>query len=128
MKIRFLLPAVLIATLILTGNVLGGGAVRQGTLTFSAPVYEIEDLVAELLEDGNNVLVAGKVKNLGYSPVKGYVIVYFKNGKGVVVHSVETDVNNNRPFPRGKIGSFEISANIERTPDIQNVVIEFVNK
>lgn len=60
--------------------------------------------------------------------MKGYVIVYFKNGKGAVVHSVETDVNKNRPFSRGKIGSFETSGNIENTTDIQNVVIEFVNK
>lgn len=128
MKTRFLLPAVLIATLLLTGNLFGGSSARTGTLTFSAPVYEIEDLVAELQEDGNNVLVSGNVKNLGHSPVKGYVIVYFKNGKGVVVNSVETEVNKNRPFSRGKTGSFEISANIESTPDIQNVVIEFVNK
>ncbi|MBU1182887.1 MAG: hypothetical protein ABIJ52_08950 [Pseudomonadota bacterium] len=128
MKTKFLLPVVLIATLLLTGNVFGGSTARTGTLTFSAPVYEIEDLVAELQEDGNNVLVSGNVKNLGHSPVKGYVIVYFKNEKGVVVHSVETDVNKNRSFSRGKTGSFEISANIESTPDIQNVVIEFVNK
>ncbi len=128
MKIRFLLPVVLITTLLLVGNVLGGSSTRTGTLTFSAPVYEIEDLVAELQEDGNNVFVSGNVKNFGHSPVKGYVIVYFKNGKGVVVHSVETDVNKNKPFSRGKTGSFEISANIGNTTDIQNVVIEFVNK
>jgi len=128
MKIRYLLPSVLIVTLFLTGNVLGGSAVRQGALTFSAPVFEIEDLTAELQNDGNNVLVSGKVKNLGHSPVKGYVIVHFKNGKDVVVHSVETDVNQNRPFHGGKAGSFEISANIEGKTDIQNVIIEFVNK
>jgi len=128
MKTRYLLPVVLIGTLLLAGNLFGGSVVRTGTLTFSAPVYEIEDLVAELQEDGNNVLVSGKVKNLGHSPVRGYVIVYFKNGKGAVVHSVETEVNKNRPFPRGKTGLFETSANIENTTDIQNVVIEFVNK
>ena len=128
MKTRYLLPVVLIGTLLLAANVFGGSVVRTGTLTFAAPVYEIEDLVAELQEDGNNVLVSGKVKNLGHSPVKGYVIVYFKNGKGAVVHSVETDVNKNRPFSHGKAGLFETSANIENTTDIQNVVIEFVNK
>jgi len=128
MKIRFFLPVVFIATLLLAGNVLGGSVVRSGTLSFSAPVYEIEDLVAELQEDGNNVLVSGKIKNLGHSPVKGYVIVYFKNGKDVVVHSVEADVNKNRPFSRGKAGEFETSANIGNKTDIQNVVIEFVNK
>jgi hypothetical protein len=128
MKLRHLLPTVLIVTLFLTGYAFGGSSIRQSALTFSAPIYEIEDLIAELQEDGNNVLVSGKVKNLGHSPVKGYVIVYFKNEKGVVVHSVETDVNNNKPFTRGKAGSFEISANIEGKTGIQNVFIEFVNK
>jgi hypothetical protein len=127
MKLRYLLPAV-ITTLFFTVYAFGGSAVRQSALTFSAPVYEIEDLTADLQEDGHNVLVTGKVKNLGFSPVKGYVIVYFKNEKGVVVHSVETDVNNNKPFTRGKAGSFEISANIEGKTGIQNVFIEFVNK
>jgi hypothetical protein len=128
MKTRYLLPVVIIVILLLAGNIFGGSVVRTGTLTFSAPVYEIEDLVAELQQDGNNVLVSGKIKNLGHSPVKGYVIVHFKNGKGVVVHSVETEVNKNKPFARGKSGIFETLANIENSTGIQNVVIEFVNK
>lgn len=128
MRIKKNFPVIILLILIFAANALGGSGVRTGTLTFSAPVYEIEDLVAEMQGDGNNVLVTGKIKNLSHYPVKGYVIVHFKNSNDEVVHSVETDVNNKRPFAHGKAAAFETSANIGNTPDIQNVVIEFVNR
>jgi hypothetical protein len=128
MKIKHIVPVIILLILILAANASGGSGVRTGTLTFSAPVYEIEDLVAQMKEDGSYVTVTGKIRNLSHYPVKGYVIVYFKNGKDEVVHSVETDVNDKRPFGHGKAGNFETSANIGNNPDIENVVIEFVNK
>jgi len=128
MRIKHVFPVIIMSILIFAGNAPGGSGVRTGTLTFSAPVYEIEDLAAEMQGDGNNVLVTGKIKNLSHYPVKGYVIVYFKNGKDEVVHSAETDVNDKRPFAHGKAGAFETSANVGNIPDIQNVIIEFVNR
>jgi len=128
MRIKHIFPVIILSILFFAAHATGGSGVRTGTLTFSAPVYEIEDLVAEMQGDGNNVLVTGKIKNLSHYPVKGYVIVYFKNGNDEVVHSVETDVNDKRPFAHGKAGTFETSANVGNTPDIQNVVIEFINR
>jgi hypothetical protein len=128
MRIKHVLPVTILSILVFAANASGGSGVRTGTLTFSAPVYEIEDLAAEMQEDGNNVLVTGKIKNLSHHPVKGYVIVYFKNGNDEVVHSVETDVNDKKPFAHGKAGAFETSANVGNNPDIQNVIIEFINR
>ncbi len=128
MRIKYIFPAIILSILIFAANAPAGSGVRTGTLTFSAPVYEIEDLVAEMQEDGNNVLVSGKIRNLSHHPVKGYVIVHFKSGNDEVVHSVETNVNDKKPFAHGKVGAFETSANVGNTPDIQNVVIEFVNR
>ncbi|RPH51616.1 MAG: hypothetical protein EHM85_05945 [Desulfobacteraceae bacterium] len=128
MRINHIFPVIIMIILIFAANAVGGSGVRTGTLTFSAPVYEIEDLVAEMQEDGNNVLVTGKIRNLSHHPVKGYVIVYFKNGNDEVVRSAETDVNDKKPFAHGKAGTFETSANVGNTPDINNVVIEFVSR
>lgn len=128
MRIKNIFPVIVLSILVFAANAPGGSGVRTGTLTFSAPVYEIEDLVADMQEDGNNVLVTGRIRNLSHYSVKGYVIVYFKNGRDEVVHSVETDVNDKRPFSHGNTGSFETSANIGNTPDIQNVIIEFIKR
>ncbi len=128
MRIKFVIAISLIVVLAFGINSFGGSNIRKNTFTFSAPVYEVEDLIAELQKDGDNVLVSGKIRNLSHTPVKGCVIIYFKNDKGKVVRSVEVDVNDKMSFRHGKTGVFETTVNIGNVPDIQNVVVEFVNR
>lgn len=128
MRIKLLVTISLIVVLAFGINAFGGSSIRKETLTFSAPVYELEDLIAEMQKDGDNVLVSGKIRNLSHNSVRGYVIIYLKNDKDKVVRSVETDVNDNMYFHHGKTGNFETTVNIGNVPDIQNVIVEFVSK
>lgn len=111
-------------TTILQAN--GADSVVEQPLTFGGPQYEIEDLTAQLQSDGTVILVSGKIRNLGHSATRGYVVVYLKDGNNDVIHAMETDVNEKRPFGHGKAGYFEVSANIEGISGLQNVSIEFV--
>ncbi|MBU1054983.1 MAG: hypothetical protein KKC46_14320 [Proteobacteria bacterium] len=128
MRIKLLVTVSLILVLAFGVSAFGGSNIRKNTFTFSAPVFEVEDLIAELQDNGSNVLVSGKIKNLSHHPVKGYVIIYLKDSKDQVVGYVEATVNDQRSFQHGKAGRFETAFNIDNIPNIQNVVVEFVDK
>ena len=119
----------LILIVFLTGTIVcahGAGDVTEQPLTFGGPQYEIVDLTAQLQSDGTVILVTGKIRNLGHSDTRGYVIVYLKDGNDDVIHAMETDVNEKQPFGHGKAGYFEASANIEGMAGLSNVSIEYV--
>ncbi|MGB5157983.1 hypothetical protein [Desulfobacterium sp. N47] len=128
MRIKLLIAVSFIVVLAFGINAFGGSGTRKDTFTFSAPVYEVEDLIAELQNGGNIVLVSGKIRNLSHHSVRGYVIIYLKNDKDKVVRSIEADVNDKAYINHGKTGGFETSVNIGNIPDIQNVVVEFIGK
>ncbi|MBI9083815.1 MAG: hypothetical protein JEZ11_09470 [Desulfobacterales bacterium] len=126
MKIVRILSVVMIffTATILQAN--GADKVVEQPLTFGGPQYEIEDLTAQLQSEGSVILVSGKIRNLGHSATRGYVIVYLRDGNNDVIHAMETDVNEKRPFGHGMAGYFEVSANIEGLSGLANVSIEFV--
>lgn len=94
-------------------------------LNFSAPQFQIEDLSATVHSDGRLLLVNGKVKNLDFSEVRGFVTVYLKNSNHSVLKAVDVEVNDNKGIPTGQTGSFETSANIENIRDLANISVEF---
>ncbi len=90
--------------------------------------YEIEDISAEILSDGEIVLVSGKVRSLSHKPIKGGVVIYMVDGANGIIHLVETEVNKKRPIQYGGIGLFEIYENVEgfELDSIANIFIDFV--
>ena len=126
MKIVRILTVTLAIFAIAAAAVQSADGVTEQPLTFGGPQYEIEDLTAQLQSDGTEIFVSGKIRNLGHADTRGYVIVYLRDGNNDVIHAVETDVNEKRPFGYGVAGYFEVSANIEGMNGLQNVSIEFV--
>jgi hypothetical protein len=118
---------------LLTGLMLWAGTpdaaeLRQQSLAFGAPQYEVEDLMAELQAGGDVIYVTGRIRNLSQAPVKGYVVVYFRNANNQPLHAVEVEVNQNKVFGHGEAGFFEATANIVGISDVANVAIEFVDQ
>lgn len=96
--------------------------------TLSGPQFYIEETVAEVFSDNTILVVRGKVKNVSYKRVKGYVIIYLRAGDNDIIGTVETSVNDNHLFHHGSTGNFEVSANIKDVPEIMNVTVEFVQQ
>lgn len=94
-------------------------------LTFSGPQFQIEDLTADVHSDGRVLVVQGKIKNLGFSSVQGFITVYFKGSHHEVLNAIDADVNNRQPIPSGQSGKFEASANVQNLPGLSNVSVEF---
>jgi hypothetical protein len=128
MRIKLLVTISLVLVIAFSISAFGGSKIRKDTFTFSAPAYEVEDLIAELQDGGSFVLVSGKIKNLSHHSVKGYVIIHLKDNKDRVIGYVEASVNDTRSFQHGKAGVFETIFNIDNIPNIQNVMVEFVNR
>ena len=126
MKVKFVLPIALMLICVFTGTSYGGSNGIPEPLTFSAPKFELEDLAAEVLSDGTLLVVSGKIRNLSFATTKGHVVIYFRNENDDPIGSVDADVNDKGPFPHGKAGYFEETVNIENTPGIENISIEFV--
>jgi hypothetical protein len=102
----------------------GGVAVAADAFTFAAPQFVIEDLEAPTRDD--IVLVRGRIRNNGDMPVRGYVLIHFKNGDNGIIGSVESAVNEHRPIGRGESGPFEEYVNISGIRDIKTVSVEFI--
>ncbi len=94
-------------------------------MSFSAPQFQIEDLSANVHSDGRLLVVSGKVKNLSFSDVRGFVTVYFKNANHSVLKAVDVEVNENNPISNGQSGTFETSTSIESIGGLANVSVEF---
>ncbi len=95
-------------------------------LSFSAPQFELFDLTANFFESSQVVAISGKVRNLGQSPARGHVIVYFRSGADEILYTAEVDVNGRSPFPNGVAVPFETSAGLGGAVDIRKVLVEFV--
>ncbi len=104
------------------------GQVAERPLAFAAPQYALEELRAELQADGRVIYVSGKIRNRSYAPVRGYVIIYYRNGNNQPLHALEVDVNQKRVFQHGEAGFFEATANIENLADVATVSVEFVDQ
>lgn len=102
------------------------GAEIEQKLTFSAPKYVIEELTANLHSDGTVLAVSGRVRNMSYMNVRGYVIINLLDSGNSVILSTEADVNQKKSFPHGKAAEFELYINVANIPGIANVSIEFV--
>ncbi|MCK5230491.1 MAG: hypothetical protein KAR13_09520 [Desulfobulbaceae bacterium] len=94
----------------------------------SGPKFHVKETVAEVFSDNTILVVRGKVENVSYKRVKGYVIIYLRSSNNDVLGTVETPVNNNNHFHHGSTGNFEVSANIKDVPEIVNVTVEFVQQ
>ena len=94
----------------------------------SGPKFHVKETVAEVFSDNTILVVRGKVKNVSYKRVKGYVIIYLRGSNNDVLGTIETQVNNNNHFHHGSTGNFEVSANIKDVPEIVNVTVEFVQQ
>lgn len=94
--------------------------------TFAPFQYRVEDLTANLFDNGQLLVIEGKIRNLSQQTVAGEVIVYLKNSGDEVIHAVRTEVNRSLPISRGNSGAFEISTNISSLPPVGNVTVEFL--
>ncbi len=127
-RLKLTIPIVLTILGISAGNTFGMSNRLSEPLPFAAPAFVFEDLKLELHSDGVIAFVSGKIRNLSHAPVRGYVIVYFRNKDDAVTHSVETNVNEGKPFLHDRTGYFEVSENLMDHPGIENVSVEFVNQ
>lgn len=123
---RFLLAAVLILSTWAVAP--AAEEIREQGLGFSAPQFEVEELAAELVNDGEAIYVAGKIRNRSQAPVRGYVVVYFRNGENQPLHAVEVDVNDRKTFAHNEAGAFEATASISGISGIAKVSVEFVDQ
>lgn len=118
-----------ICTLLLwTATLLAGTRSLNEPTTFADAKFEIHDLQAIVEGNDDVMLISGKIKNLSFTTVKGYVIVYLQDKDEAVIFATEADVNERQPFPHGKSGFFETAINIGDTPAVENVSIEFVDQ
>ena len=125
---RSLICWVLSGLLPLAALMAEAGQVSERPLAFAAPQYELEELRAELQADGRVIYVSGKIRNRSYAPVRGYVIIYYRNGNDQPLHAVEVQVNQKKVFCHGEAGFFEATANIEGLADVASVSVEFVDQ
>ncbi|MBW1681798.1 MAG: hypothetical protein JRF59_14735 [Deltaproteobacteria bacterium] len=89
--------------------------------------YEIQDLVAQ--QDGNGaIVVQGVVRNMGKDPLQGHVVVQFLKADGVVVHAVETPLNEGRSLFPGEAAGFEMVARTEGYDSFEQVSVDFVEE
>jgi hypothetical protein len=95
-------------------------------LSFSAPQFELFDMSANFFESSQVVVINGKVRNLGQSPARGHVIVYFRSAGDDILYTAEVDVNGRSPFPHGVAVPFETTAGLGGAVDIRKVTVEFV--
>lgn len=125
-QMRFFWATILVLLICSLG--VGAEEVKEQSLGFSAPQFEVEELAAELQDDGNAIYFAGKIRNRSHAPVRGYVVVYFRNGENQPLHAVEVDVNEGKVFAHNDAGYFEGTANISGISGIANVSVEFVDQ
>ena len=114
--------------LLLVAGTLLAADVREQSLAFAAPEFEVEDLVAELQNDGQVIYVSGKIRNRSQAPVRGYVVVYYRNGNNEPVHAVEVEVNQKKVFGHGEAGFFEATTPVAGISGIASVSVEFVDQ
>lgn len=95
-------------------------------LTFSGPRLEIEDLSANFFSDGKLLVVSGKIKNLSFPKLRGYVTIYLKDSHHNVLRAVDVEINDNQCILTGQAARFETTANIEDIRGLANVSVEFV--
>ncbi len=122
------LLALLFIVILFAGESFAGSSVSNRPLSFGGPKFKVEELSAEPLSDGKLLSVHGVIVNLELKPLKGYVIVYFKNGAHDVLHATEVKVNKNRSIAGGERGYFETTENVEGLGDLANISIEFVER
>ena len=123
---RFLLFTLLVVLSALVPALFATAQETARPLTFSGPRFLVEDLTADFHADGRLLVVAGKIKNLSFTKVRGYVTVYLKNAHQDVIRAVEVEVNDNHPILTGQAAPFETTANIEGIKGLANVSVEFV--
>lgn len=128
MRLRHSIFLLLTFLFLLTIPTAEAGSVREQALAFAAPRFELEDLTAELQGDGRVIHVSGKIRNHSNAPVKGYVVIYYRNANNEPLHAVEVEVNQKQPFEHGEAGFFEATANIEQVSGIASVSVEFVDQ
>ena len=101
-------------------------AMASSHITTSLNSYQVTDLEASVQGDGNLLEVSGKIKNRGFKPLRGAAVIYLLDNSGAVVHGIEAEVNNGHRFNHGQSGTFEMSINISRFSNLQQVTVEFV--
>lgn len=124
MTLRFLTLIGLLLLLMTVSPATMAGEISR-PLTFSGPQFQIEDLRADLHSDGRILVVRGKVKNLGYSHIKGFLTVYYKGAHQEVLKTQETEINENQPIAAGQVAKFEATTNVQNIPGLTNVSVEF---
>ena len=119
---------VLSSILLVSALIVEAGQVSERPLAFAAPRYELEDLRAELQADGRVIYVSGRIRNHSHAPVRGYVIIYYRDGNDQPLHAMEAEVNQKKVFGHGEAGPFEATANIEQLAGVASVSVEFVDQ
>jgi hypothetical protein len=128
MRLQHSIFLLLAVVSLLTVQTVEAGSVREQALAFAAPRFELEDLTAEVQGDGRVIHVSGKIRNHSHAPVKGYVVIYYRNANNEPLHAVEAEVNQKQAFDHGEAGFFEATANIEQVSGVASVSVEFVDQ
>ena len=79
-------------------------------------------------EHSNAWAIAGKVRNLESSPIKGYVKIKFLDSKGDITKTVKAYVNDMDPIGPGQAGPFEYWTSPSDFSGVSNYQVIFVDR
>ncbi|MCP5007681.1 MAG: hypothetical protein GY941_27665 [Planctomycetes bacterium] len=104
----------------------GQDYVPSDPVTVPSTGFVFESLRLET--DGTFLFISGDVRNTSPAYIKGYVVFYFQDQNSVVFRSMETRVNESKPFQYGELGHFELTEAFTGHSKVGNVIVEFVKQ
>ena len=89
---------------------------------------ELEELDAEMQQNGKAIEVIGVIKNISPSILKGFITVYLLDSNGNVINAQDEAIGQGLSFSPGAMAEFTMILKVPGKKKIASVSVDFTNE
>jgi hypothetical protein len=88
----------------------------------------LEELSAQLHNNGRLVEIKGAIKNISKSALKGYITIYLLGANGNVINAKDEAIGRGLEFSQGMVVKFEATLKVPKKAKIATVSVDFIRE